>query len=229
MRWISDFQLFLFDLDGLLVNTEELHFGAYKRMLQQRGYILPWDFAKYFKIAQQDAEAPKRYIYAEFPELQKNEPDWSVLYAEKKQAYLDLLESESAPLMPGVQELLKELEQRSVKRAVVTHSGKSLVDALCKKNPTLRTIPNWITREDYALPKPAPDGYLKAINDFAQANDRIIGFEDSSRGLRSLMATPATPILVNAIDEELRNLTKAQGVKVFTSFLEVFEQDSLLK
>lgn len=229
MRWISEFQLFLFDLDGLLVNTEELHFAAYKRMLQQRGYTLRWDFATYFKIAQQDAEAPKRYIYAEFPELQKAQPDWSVLYAEKKQAYLDLLESESAPLMPGVQQLLESLEQRAVKRVVVTHSGKSLVEALCKKNPTLSSIPNWITREDYILPKPAPDGYLKAIRDFAAAHDRVIGFEDSSRGLRSLMATPATPILVNAIDEELCRVTKAQGVKVFTSFLEVLTQDSLLK
>lgn len=228
MRWISEFQLFLFDLDGLLVNTEELHFGAYKRMLQQRGYTLGWDFPKYFKIAQQDAEAPKRHIYAEFPTLQQSEPDWSVLYAEKKQAYLDLLESEAAPLMPGVQQLLEALEQRAVKRAVVTHSGKSLVDALCKKNPTLRTIPNWITREDYRLPKPAPDGYLKAIGDFAEAGDRVIGFEDSSRGLRSLMATPATPILVNAIDEELREDVKQQGVKVFSTFLEAFEQDSLL-
>lgn len=227
MRWISEFQLFLFDLDGLLVNTEELHFGAYKRMLQQRGYSLGWDFATYFKIAQQDAEAPKRYIYAEFPQLQKEEPDWGVLYKEKKQAYLDLLERESAPLMPGVQQLLTELEKKAVKRAVVTHSGKSLVDALCKKNPTLRTIPHWITREDYTLPKPAPDGYLKAIADFAGLHDRIIGFEDSSRGLRSLMATSATPILVNAIDEELRAATKAQGVKVFTSFLEVLELESL--
>ena len=228
MRWISEFQLFLFDLDGLLVNTEELHYGAYKRMLKQRGYTLPWDFIKYFGIAQQDAEAPKRHIYAEFPELYKSEPDWSVLYAEKKQAYLDLLQSEAAPLMPGVEELLGLLEQKNVKRAVVTHSAKALVDALCKKNPTLRTIPHWITREDYAMPKPAPDGYLKAIRDFAEPGDRVIGFEDSSRGLRSLMATPATPILVNAIDASLQQTTKAQGVKVFTSFIDVLKQDSLL-
>ena len=32
MRWISEYQLFLFDLDGLLVNTEELHYQAYKNM-----------------------------------------------------------------------------------------------------------------------------------------------------------------------------------------------------
>lgn len=228
MHWISQFQLFLFDLDGLLVNTEELHYQAYKRMLKNRGYALPWDFTKYFSIAQQDAEAPKRNIYAEFPELQQQEPNWDVLYAEKKQAYLDLLKSERAPLMPGVQELLEELSNKNVKRCVVTHSGKSLVDALCEKNPILRTIPHWITREDYSLPKPAPDGYLKAISALAGMHDRVIGFEDSSRGLRSLMATPATPILVNAMDEHLCNTYRLQGVKVFNNFHEVCQQESLL-
>ncbi len=224
MHWISQYQLFLFDLDGLLVNTEELHYMAYKNMLKNRGYILPWDFSKYFSIAQQDAEAPKRYIYAEFPRLQQEEPDWSILYAEKKKAYLDLLKSEQAPFLPGAQELLLLLKEKNVKRAVVTHSGKSLVDALCEKNPTLCTIPYWITREDYATPKPAPDGYLKAISTLAMPGDRVIGFEDSSRGLRSLMATPAKPILVNSHDELLRTSFSQQGVEVFKSLQEVFSR-----
>lgn len=221
MDWISQYQLFLFDLDGLLVNTEELHFAAYKRMCAGRGFTLPWDFAKYFSIAQQDAEAPKRYVYAEFPELLKQEPDWSVLYAEKKQAYLDLLRSEQAPLMPGVEPFLRALEKANLTRVVVTHSAKTLVDALAAKNPILHTIPNWITREDYAMPKPAPDGYLRAIKEFSNPGDRIIGFEDSSRGLRSLMQTPATAILVNAMDANLRQEAEAKGVRTFKSFEEI--------
>ncbi|MCE5294526.1 MAG: HAD family phosphatase [Chlamydiales bacterium] len=228
MRWISEFQLFLFDLDGLLVNTEELHFGAYKRMVERRGYFLPWSFTKYFSIAQQDAEAPKRHIYQEFPELLKEEPNWSVLYAEKKKAFLELLETESAPLMPGVEQLLSTLMQYGVKRVVVTHSPRHFVDILCEKNPVLQTIPNWITREDYDMPKPAPDGYLKAIAEFAKPNDKVVGFEDSSRGLRSLMATSATPVLINSIDDALCASSRAQGVKVFSNFFEVMQQDTLL-
>ncbi len=221
MHWIADYQLFLFDLDGLLVNTEELHYGAYKHMLKKRGYHLPWNFEKYFSIAQQDAEAPKRYIYAEFPKLYQEEPDWKVLYAEKKQCYLDLLHSQSAPLMPGAKELLLELEKQNVKRAVVTHSAKALVDVLCEKNPILKTIPHWITREDYTEPKPAPDGYLKAISLYAKPDDKVIGFEDSSRGLRSLMATRAKPILINGMDPGLLETYKEQGVQVFSSFHEL--------
>ena len=43
MEWIHHYQLILFDLDGLLVNTEQLHYQAYKNMLQARGFSLPSD------------------------------------------------------------------------------------------------------------------------------------------------------------------------------------------
>jgi len=221
MDWILHYQLYLFDLDGLLVNTEEIHFEAYKQMLKGRGYHLPWDFPKYFSIAQQDAEAPKRYIYAEFPKLLQDEPDWAVLYAEKKACYQKLLETTEAPLMPGVEPFLEKLAINKKKRAVVTHSALTFVEALRKKNPTLSLIDHWITREDYSLPKPAPDGYLRAIELLADPGDKIIGFEDSSRGLRSLLQTPAKAILINPFDNALKSQYREQGVQVFSSFEEL--------
>ncbi|MBS0655353.1 MAG: HAD hydrolase-like protein, partial [Verrucomicrobia bacterium] len=57
MDWISHYQLFLFDLDGLLVNTEETHYRAYARMCRDRGFTLPWDFPAYFRIAQSHSDA----------------------------------------------------------------------------------------------------------------------------------------------------------------------------
>lgn len=221
MRWISSYQLFLFDLDGLLVNTEELHYRAYKEMLHNRGYDLPWDFLTYFSIAQKDAEAPKRHIYAQFPELQQKEPRWDVLYQEKKRAYLHLLQTTKVPLLPGVQRLLSALEQAKVKRCVVTHSAKLLVEAIKSQNPILSTIPYWITREDYDAPKPAPDGYLKALERYCDDQEAVIGFEDSQRGLRALMATRAKPILVNSIDAKLCETFAKEGVLTFKSIEEL--------
>ncbi len=221
MDWISYYQLFLFDLDGLLVNTEELHFRAYVRMCQDRGFHLPWDFTAYFNIAQQDAEAPKRAIYAQFPDLEKQEPRWDVLYAEKKNAYMHLLQEEPIPLLPGVEKLLRKLQDKNIARCVVTHSSRSLVEIIKEKNPVLNTIPHWIAREDYDKPKPSPDGYLRAMNLFAHKEDRVVGFEDSIRGMKALMATSATPVLINSVDAATREEFAQQGVAVFTSFEEL--------
>ncbi|MGD0665742.1 MAG: HAD hydrolase-like protein, partial [Rhabdochlamydiaceae bacterium] len=47
MDWTDKFDLFLFDFDGLLVDTEELHFKAYQMLCQGRGYKLPWDINRF--------------------------------------------------------------------------------------------------------------------------------------------------------------------------------------
>lgn len=229
MRWISHYQLFLFDLDGLLVNTEELHFRAYVSMCQNRGFFLPWTFSAYFQIAQQDSESLREQIYGQLPELQKQEPRWEVLYAEKKEAYLNILRAESSLLLPGAEKLLLELEKKNIKRAVVTHSGRELVQELRRQNPVLNTIPHWFSREDYKLPKPSPDGYLKAISTLATSDDRIIGFEDSFRGMKALMKTRSLPIFVNAIDELTYEAFAKQGIRVFHTLEEVcqVQEDSL--
>lgn len=221
MQWIDRYQLFLFDLDGLLVNTEELHYRAYRDMLANRGYTIPWDFAAYFQIAQMDADAPRRAIYSAFAELEKEEPSWQVLYAEKKEAYRRILEREPAPLLPGVERLLRLLKEKNVRRATVTHTSRALVDLIRRQNPVLNTITHWFCREDYNLPKPSPDGYLKAIQMLSKPGDAIIGFEDSFRGLQSLIDSGVTPVLVNSIDPALRKTCRDKGIQTYSSFEEV--------
>lgn len=196
MEWIHDYQLFLFDFDGLLVNTEEIHYLAYKQMCAARGFDLNWDFNRYCQAAHYDADALRLQIYAKFPLLHAQEPNWQVLYAEKKSALLKLLRQGSACLMPGVHSLLQALQKANIKRCVVTHSSDDLVSIIRKQYPILDTIPFWVTREHYTHPKPSSECYLKAIELFAKPQDRVIGFEDTPRGLRALLGTLAKPVLV---------------------------------
>ncbi len=132
MDWISDFQLFLFDLDGLLVNSEELHFLAYKNMLSARGYMLPWDFSRYCRTAHYHSDKIASELYEMFPTLHQQEPSWDVLYMEKRKAMITLLESGAVQLMEGVFDLLTLLKEANVKRCVVTHSPIELVELIRK-------------------------------------------------------------------------------------------------
>lgn len=208
MNWIRQFQLFLFDFDGLLVNTERLHFQAYLDALMLRGYRLKWSFADFCRCAHQTDTGLKEFLCSLFPSL---EGDWVVFYAEKRKAYLELVAAGEIELMDGAKELLRELVIRGSRRCVVTHSPLEQIQAIRSQLPILETIPHWLTREDYERPKPHPDGYLRAIELFGEKGDRIIGFEDTPRGLNALRQTSALSVLIApnclpAVDEESQNV-----------------------
>lgn len=221
MRWIHNYQLFLFDFDGLLVNTEEAHFRAYKKMCEDRGYYLDWDFDRYIQTAHYTSAGLEEQIYSQFPKLKAEEPNWSVLYNEKKQALISLFKTGQISLMPGVESLLKALADADIKRVVVTHSDEDLVKIIREQNASLHSIPHWITRRDYSHPKPHPECYQKAVELFAAPDDKVIGFEDTPRGLRALMQTRAVPVLVSAIPYPEINEFVDKGVSFFRSLEDI--------
>ena len=221
LDWIHNYDLFLFDFDGLLVNTEQLHCDAYRVMCEERGYNLGWDFQKFLAIAHFSSTGLKESIYKELPELYADEPSWEVLYAEKKKAYERLLDEGSVTLLPGVRELLQALEKANIKRAVVTNSTRTQVESIKNNLPLLKTIPHWITREDYKNPKPSPEGYQKALALLAKPNDRVIGFEDSLRGLQSLLQAGIHAVLICPPDHPQLELEAIPDVPYFSSFAEI--------
>lgn len=226
MCWYKEFDLILFDFDGLLVNTEELHYLAYKQMCADRGVDLQWSFNRYCKAAHYSATAVREQLAEEYPELFKQEPKWSVLYEEKRKNITRLIVEGAFQLMPGVAELLTALAQTSIKRCVVTHSPSDIVNAIRHKHALLNTIPYWITREDYNEPKPNSECYQKAIATYAKPGDNIVGFEDTPRGIKALLGTSALPVLIcEPTHPGVEEMKRHKNVLYFPSFEAIPKND----
>ena len=225
MNWIQDYQLFLFDFDGLLVDTERLHYAAYKELCRRHGCELKWDFERFCQEAHRKAMGVWDGLKREFPSMFESGQDVGVFYEEKKLIYVDLLKTSPLELMPGALELLRALEACGAKRAVVTNSPKEHVELIKVSLPILQSIPLWITREDYAQPKPSPEGYLKAIESLGKnPNDRIIGFEDTLKGLKALLAAGAESFLVCPAESGHVAEGVALGAKHRTNLIFNFDQ-----
>lgn len=219
-NWIDNFDLFLFDFDGLLVDTEELHHQAYKLLCQRRGYTLPWDMDRYVQIAHADATGIRKNILALFPQML--DESWDLLYAEKKKIYESLLENGNLKLMPGVELLLRKLAQQDKKRCVVTNSTLVQTESIKSQIPSLNTIPRWFTRESYGNPKPAPDGYLKALQELKSEGDRVIGFEDSMRGYNSLKLAGVSSVVLICSSSHPQLQVPSQEKRLYVpSFVEI--------
>lgn len=196
MNWIQNYQLFLFDFDGLLVDTEQLHYAAYLEMSRRRGCPLNWDFQRFCHEAHGRAMGFFEGLEREYPHVFKEGASKEDLYEEKKRIYIEMLQKKPLQLMEGVLPLLNALDESKIKSAVVTNSPKDQIEIIKQGLPSLQKIPLWVTREEYVNPKPSPEGYLKAISLLAEPGDRMIGFEDTLKGLKALLAAGAESILI---------------------------------
>lgn len=223
MRWIEDYDLFLFDFDGLLVNSEPLHYQAYVNLCEKFGEELEWGFNEFCHMAHTSAFNIQRSFQDRFPDMIEKAGGWSVLYSVKKQEYLKILQSADIELMQGVEPLLEKLQEKQIPRCVVTNSPLEQTKIIRARIKKLDTIPNWITREDYEKPKPDPECYEMAIRLHGKDAQKIIGFEDSLRGLKALMGTKAQPVLICSPDHPQMNATIDSNVLHFSTFDEIPE------
>lgn len=222
--WVKQFQLFLLDFDGLLVNSEELHYLAYLKMCENRDLKLGWSFDRFKKSAHHSTQKLRADIFIDLPALKDQEPDWEILYAEKKRVYLELLHEKPVQLMPGVETFLESLNEYHLKSCVVTNSPLEQIDLIRSKQPKLDLVTHWITRENYSQAKPNPECYLKAIELYASKDDKIVGFEDSPRGTRALLGTKASVVVISEeIPLDLEKEIQEGKVHFFKSFNEIDE------
>ncbi len=219
---IQECDLFLFDLDGLLVDTEPVHYQAYQKMCLARGFSLTWDYAAYCDLAHKGSDLLEKGVYETFPDLKAQEPNWRVLHQEKQMAFLEIVADEGVSLMPGVEQMLQKFPLQSKRSCVVTHSSSQLTQALCRKLPILQTIPYWVTREQYSSAKPHPDAYLLAMRLYGKEGDKILGFEDSFRGYLALQAAGIPSVVISSIlsSEFLKELDQKQ-VSYYNSFQDI--------
>lgn len=214
MQWIEQFQFFLFDFDGVLVDTEPLHYEAYRQVFLDRGIPWPFDFEQYCTAALAASQGLKKALLTQLPDL-----DWDAVSVEKKHNYWEMLQAKPLMLMPGVERILQALQTHKCISCVVTNSYRNQVEAIKEKIPLLQSIPHWMTREDYEHPKPSPEGYLKAIDRFAPTPEcKVVGFEDSLKGFEALSQTRARAILICPAHRTHVSTCLAMGGEHFTSF-----------
>lgn len=220
-HFFDTYSTILFDFDGLLVNTEQLHFQAYKRLIEEHGYALSIDFIAFAAMAHTSSSALKEYLLKTFPDLQ-NIP-WDILYAEKQAIFLSLLTRDNLEFMPGADAIIEYMRDAGKTLCVVTNSGSKLTDKIRSHLPLLNEIPHWITRECYTKPKPDPDGYNAALSTLDVPSNEAIGFEDSLRGVRSLISAHVKPVLICDPSHPQMEDPLAQQVTKYETFIELLE------
>jgi HAD superfamily hydrolase (TIGR01509 family) len=167
-------EAFIFDLDGLLADTESLHCRAYQQALLEHGTAL--DEADYCEHWVRSGKGIVDWIAA-----RKLDLDPHALRLRKSAHYLDLLLSSLRP-MDGALELLERLH-RQTKIALASSSYRDAIDGVLAGLRLARFFDVIVSGLDVAQVKPAPDIFLKAARDLDVAPADCLVFEDAEKGV----------------------------------------------
>ncbi len=167
----------LFDLDGTIIDSEPLAFKAILECGQKWGVpVAPSDAAQ---VAGKKWEVAFDLLYNKFKmPLPKGEASRAII-----ERYKELIKEELGTV-PFVVEAIEDFA-KNYRLALISGSHRAeIIWALTKLN-VLQHFEVILGAEDYAESKPAPDGYLKALDMLGIPPSEALIFEDSNAGITS--------------------------------------------
>lgn len=184
-----DVDAVVFDMDGLLLNTEILA----NRGLHLAGAELGLDMPQWycFQMIGVPADGCRRMLIERFgPDVPADR-----FFALAGQHLLSQIDRGLLELRPGVIRLLDYLDRERVPRAVATSSGATKTRHHLKAAGILDRFDTIVTRDDVARGKPYPDLFLRAARCLGVPAARCLALEDSHNGVRAAHAA-AMPVIM---------------------------------
>jgi len=185
----QEIQAVIFDLDGVLMDSERLAFQAWSHWVHLHGGVLSEeDFPRMIGLM---AEETAIYVMEQsgltFDIAESSAWAWEWV--------LDRLREGCAPL-PGAAELLHALSARGYPLAIASNAIAGYIDEALAGLGLLDYFPVRVSVDDVAQGKPAPDVYLAAAARLGLEPQRCLAIEDSRVGMQAASAAGMRVIVV---------------------------------
>ncbi|MCL2327201.1 MAG: HAD-IA family hydrolase [Bacteroidetes bacterium] len=179
----GEFKCLFLDLDGTLINSENVFFESFRKILNKH-YNIDISLKDYEdnELKQNANLINSLKSYGKILEDVKDADIMSLVYEEYKKDFENIISEEES--ITNFQ-ILKQLKEKDIKLGLVTTCKRSFINILLKQLDILNLFDTIIAREDVSNLKPAPDAYIKAMTKLNLSADKCIAIEDSSRGIEA--------------------------------------------
>lgn len=179
----------VFDLDGLMFNTEELYQDVGTELLRRRGY----EFSR--SLLDQMMGRPSVVALQIMIDTHQLDASVQMLLDETDDIFPAILEARLAP-MSGLVELLDALERHNIPKAIATSSRRVFVERVLNRFNFQPRFAHILTSEDITEGKPHPEIYLKAAARLGVLPGEMLVLEDSANGCKAAVAAGAITVAV---------------------------------
>ena len=194
----------IFDMDGLMFDTERLWDTLWEPACQALGVPMPEDTESFYASGRGLAgQYLQEHVHKYFPQV---DPQKMV---DKIWQIGDERFAQGVPCKPGLKELLALLEERGLPRIVASSSPRNMIEQNLQTTGTARYFHDIVCGADVEHSKPAPDIFLEAARRLGLDIRDCLVLEDSYNGVRAGHAAGAVTIMVPDLaqpDEEIRQL-----------------------
>jgi len=185
------FRAVIFDLDGVIWDGEPLYHEAFNIVLAPHGHTVAE--SEYTQIIGLSVEAAWDWVRQHFSLTESP----AVFYRAYDDAVLELMKQPREPL-PGVADLLRQLEARSIPVGLASASLRNWVDTTLSGLGLNGAFATTVTASEVEHSKPAPDLYLRAAKELGIPATNCLAFEDTPSGIASARAAGMFAVQVRA-------------------------------
>jgi len=201
---ILDYDLYIFDFDGTIMDTEKYHCMAWNEALtkyknEQVNIPINDYFENFHSLEQNHSKNYLKFIY----NIDLN--DYDSIYSEKQKYYCNFINKGLIDFVQGAYDFLEFLIYHNKKFVIVSNTSNKFIQLYSKQYPILNNVYKVYTKEYFLNRKPNPECYLHIINEFK--DEKKICFEDSLVGFEALyqVSQYITPVFINNKDYYYNN------------------------
>ncbi len=202
-------QAVIFDFDGLLVDSEPLHFATEKNLVERYGGVFNSDlFSSTLGKSTKD-------VLAYYQQKCKLDVDLNTLIKEHDKIFLELVDYK-LKLMPGTLELIKLLKKERIKFIIASSGTSTYLNKALKKIHLLKDFHKFVSIEMVRHGKPAPDLFLEASRILKVYPTNCLVLEDASNGIEAAIQAKMNCILINkesTIDIKFSSIIRLKNLK----------------
>jgi len=208
---------FIFDLDGVIVDTAKYHFLAWKKVASQIGIEFTLENNELLKGV---SRVRSLDIILELGEIKASQEDKNKWLIQKNQYYLTyLVDMDQSEILPGVLPVLKFLKDQN--QLIALGSASKNARPILEKTNIIHYFDAIVDGNDVSNAKPDPEVFLRAAQLLNASNENSIVFEDSVAGIQAANTAKMVSIGIG----EKTTLQEAEFIfkdflQIDTSFLE---------
>ena len=169
----------IFDMDGLMIDSERVTFECYQEILKGMNLTMSEEFYKTL------LGKPIKGIYQRFYDVYGNDFPIEDVIKDVHALMARRFETEGVPVKTGLKSLLEYLKENNYKTIVATSSNRDRVDTILAQAGITDYFDDSICGDEVTKGKPNPEVFLKSCQKLGVSVDEAIVLEDSEAGIQA--------------------------------------------